>query len=331
MTQAAARVLAATMTLLARERQRLPAPFSLWAEPPSPSEIVEAARAVAADEASVLWVDDVHPARGLMLVRPQPLEGELLGSVSLRLQGPYMVETDPAERGRLAAVLARKAVGLARAGSAGFLSVKTSQDAAVLRGLMSEGFQLAELTARLAGPLDAARIPEYPFERGRGLILSRPESGRFDPESLDELGDLFYDGHRLHGPFLQPDFQGRLWRAVVSRGIAQGRPTLLLIEERTGRMAGLSLVTLGESAAELTALHVTEGRRGEGLGRILLQETVRLLLDVGRRELRVETASWNLPALALYLELGLRPLAPAALLHHRLEPKSAAPRPKTGA
>jgi GNAT superfamily N-acetyltransferase len=316
-TQAAARILAATLTLLSREQRRLPPPFSLWTEALEPADIMAAARAVADDQAEALWVDDAHPARGLLLMRPQPLEAAILGTPSLRLQGPYLVEPDPAERARCSSILAAKAVESAEAQGAAFLSLKTAQDPAVLRGFLEKGFRLAELTARLAGPLKAAGLPEFPFQRGFGLSLERPELD--DSAWLDELGPLFYDGHLLHGPFLSPSFQPKLWRAVAAREIAAGAPALRLTEDRSGRPVGLALVTLRESAAELTVLHVAEGRRGEGLGRLLLAEIVRAALSLGAKTLQAETAAWNLPALALYLGLGLKPTAPAAALHYAFE------------
>jgi GNAT superfamily N-acetyltransferase len=60
---------------------------------------------------------------------------------------------------------------------------------------------------------------------------------------------------------------------------------------------------------------VAEERRGEGLGRLLLSEIVRRLLGMGLGDLDVETACWNLPALSLYQDLGLKPRPPLMALH----------------
>ncbi|MDR2456646.1 MAG: hypothetical protein LBE49_08660, partial [Deltaproteobacteria bacterium] len=141
--QAAARVTAATLTLLAREMEGLPPPYRLWSEPLRADEIREVALEVAAGKAAGIWVEEHHPARGLAIVRPMALESALLGMGSLRLTGPWMVEYDPLERRLAAKIIAAKTKSLPAAGAKKFLSVKTWEDSAVIRGFVDEGFQVA--------------------------------------------------------------------------------------------------------------------------------------------------------------------------------------------
>ncbi|MDR3135231.1 MAG: hypothetical protein LBU69_03965, partial [Deltaproteobacteria bacterium] len=75
---AAAKVLAATMTLMAREMEGLSPPLSLWMPPIKAGDIKGAAQEVISGEAVPLWVDDSHPAMGLAICRSRPLETALL-------------------------------------------------------------------------------------------------------------------------------------------------------------------------------------------------------------------------------------------------------------
>jgi ribosomal protein S18 acetylase RimI-like enzyme len=314
--------MAATLTLLAREMGRQGPPFRLWSEPLAAPEIRDAALQVAAGEAAALWVDDSHPARGLAVIRPLALEGDLLGMMSLRISGPWMVEPDPAERRQAARSIALKAKNLAPQGVRRFLSVKTWQDPAILRGFLDEGFEVAESLARFSGTMDRSRLPEFPFLYHPGLAFRTPRP----PERagwLEALGDLFYDGHHRHGPFLPPDFGARLWREVALGHMGRGEPTLFLWDERQDVPVGLALAERRGPDASLTILHVAEERRGDGLGRLLLCEIVRRLMDLGLGSLSVETACWNLPALGLYQGLGLRPRPPLMALH--LAPRPGGP------
>ena len=55
----------------------------------------------------------------------------------------------------------------------------------------------------------------------------------------------------------------------------------------------------------IESLVITEGRRGEGIGRQLLQTAVRLLEEAGCAEISVSTGADNEAAQKLYLDLGL--------------------------
>jgi ribosomal protein S18 acetylase RimI-like enzyme len=312
--QAAARVTAATLTLLSREMERQPPPFKLWSEPLSGPEIRDVALAVAAGEAAALWVEEHHPARGLSIVRPMGLESALLGFGSLRLTGPWMVESDPAERRLGARAIAAKAKAMPANGPKKFLSVKTWEDPAAIGGFLDEGFQVAQFSSRFFGELDPSKVPEFPFLYHSGLSLRSPPP-RERAGWLDSLGDLFYDGHHMHGPFLPSDFSGRLWREVALRDLGRGDPSVFLWDERQDRPVGLALAAREGPQGSLTILHVAEERRGQGLGRLLICEMIRSLIKIGVSTLSIETASWNLPALQLYQSLGLRLKPPLAVLH----------------
>lgn len=313
---AEAKVLAATLTLMAREMGRLGPPESLWLPELTASAVRESAQAVVSGQAAVLWVDDSHPAQGLAVCRTQPLETALMGQGSLRLSGPWLVEPEPGARYQSSRILARKAKELAGRSEGRFLSIKTWHDPAILRGLIDEGFQLAEIGARLSGPL-GGRDPGVDLDRMAGVSIRRPRGYEF-AGWLDGFEELFFDGHLRHGPFLGPDFQNRLWREVASTDMRRGQPFLFLWQDRPEKAIGLAWGGLNGEAGTLAAIHVAESRRGQGLGAFLARALLRRMAEMGARELTAETASWNLPALRLYAGLGLRPVAPLVALHLKI-------------
>ncbi|MDR3203790.1 MAG: GNAT family N-acetyltransferase [Deltaproteobacteria bacterium] len=312
--QASARVLAATLTLFSREMDIAPPPFSFWTGQLTASEIKQAAMEVVEGKAGVLWVDESYPALGLMLYSFQSLEEILLGYRTIKLKGPWLVEGDALEREKRVGILAEKAKVLALERGVGLITIKTGQDPAVLRALTSQGFQLAEISTRFKGSLNNISPPEYPFLKHPGLSLKKAK-GPERQSWLEQLGDLFYDGHYLHGPYLEPDFQNKLWRQVTLRELNKLQPALFLWDERSDKPVGLALASLFSTQASLTVLYLSENKRGQGLGRLLVLELIRLLRSLGVNELFVETASWNLPALAVYRTLGLKFISPLVALH----------------
>jgi ribosomal protein S18 acetylase RimI-like enzyme len=313
--EATARILAATLTLITREQANLAAPYSLWNPALKPWEIREMAFDVADDKSQVLWVEETHPALGLMTMKERQLEGSLLGFGSALLKGPFLVDPDPSSRQKKTLSLALKARELAKQSSYNFLTAKTTHDPAVLRGFMDAKFSLAEIITRLAGPIPESIKEDDNKKKLGGIVLETPDP-QDGPAILEELGDLFYDGHHLHGPFLSGGFAGRLWSKVAARDLKNQNPALVLRDTRQNSFVGIATGYLVGSEAMLSILHVHESRRGRGLGSVLLRELMVKLYEKGARTLSAETASWNLPALSLYISLGLRPVSPLVALHY---------------
>jgi GNAT superfamily N-acetyltransferase len=269
---------------------------------------------VAAGLADVVWVDDGYPARGLLIRNEQPLETLVLGHRATRLLGPWLFEPDPLERQKIALSLAQKTLNAASGPE--FLAIKAAQDPAVIRGFGQAGFEVAEIGSELSGPILVELIPEFPVKRREGLTLKTPKF-REGEEWLARLGDLFYDGHYLNGPYLPRDFSGKLWRAVCQGLLSQGQPALFLWEELGQRPVAMALASVAGEEARLVAIHVAADRRGQGLGEVLLLEMARELARRGAKTLTAETSSYNLPALALYGAIGLKTRAPFVTLHAR--------------
>jgi ribosomal protein S18 acetylase RimI-like enzyme len=227
-----------------------------------------------------------------------------------------MVEPDGSLRCRNARTIAAKGKELAKKAGGRFLSIKTWHDPSVIRGLIDEGFQVAEIGARLCGRLDQGAHKDD-FGKIAGVSLRRPKNYEW-AAWVESLGELFFDGHLRHGPYLSPGFQNSLWREVAARDMRRGQPFVFLWQDRPERPIGLAWGSLDGPSGVLMAIHVAEERRGQGLGAFLATALFRQMYQMGARELTVETASWNLPALRLYQGLGLSPVAPLMTLHKTL-------------
>jgi ribosomal protein S18 acetylase RimI-like enzyme len=265
-------------------------------------------------QAEVIWCDDSYPGQGLIICRPQNLEAALLGTGSLRLSGPWMVEPDQNLRYKKARTLAQRAKVLAQQKGSRFLSIKTWHDPAIIRGFCDEGFQLAEILTSLAGTPDLEEMADGRTIRTQGLSLRKPHPWEL-AEWLLSLGDLFYDGHLLHGPYFGPDMQRRLWQELASLDLKNNQPMYFLWQDRPEKLIGLGWGRVSETEGNLMAIHVSEQRRGQGLGTYLLESVWRQMSSLGARELVVETASWNIPAQALYRSIGLLTKVPLVALH----------------
>jgi ribosomal protein S18 acetylase RimI-like enzyme len=255
-----------------------------------------------------------------LIMRKRELETELLGYGSAQLKGPHLADPDPRNREKNTLALSREAARLARGEGTGFLSAKTSHDPALIRGFARAGFEVAEIGACLAGPVVVPAAAEdregesRKFFKSAGITVAN--ASETDPGTVvSDLGELFHDGHHLHGPFLPEGFSGKLWSRVLERELGRGAPSLLAFDNRQNRILGIAAADLRGTDATLTVLHVNEERRREGLGRELLLALFRTLADAGAKTMALETSSHNIPAINLYLSLGLKHTAPNITLH----------------
>lgn len=311
-----ARIVAGTLTLLAREIREVGRPMDLWNPPIYPEFIRDIAAEVSRGEAEALWVKEHHPARGLAVFHPSPWESDFFGFACARLLGPFMVVEDQREREARGANLAGQAVDLGLRRNIKLITIKTIHDPAVLRGFLSAGFVLAEIYAALAG-----RVPEKEIEAALPpgfMFVDGDDLPAVSAEVVSALSGFFYDGHYLHDPVTGPMEATRLKSRMISEDLnGAANPALVLWDRKKDRPAGLAAVRISDRAAAMSVLAVSPHYQGQGLGRLILAEILNRLIGLAD-DLRVETASYNLPALKLYQSLGLAPVAPMAALHRHL-------------
>jgi GNAT superfamily N-acetyltransferase len=255
-----------------------------------------------------------------MLYAPSLGETASFGYGCARLAGPWLPPEDQARREAGAARLAALAAGQARDRGDRLVTLKTGQDPAILRGLLAGGFVLSEILTALA--LELAPHSDGSAEPPPGFIWL--ERGREEAASLvEDLGDFFYGGHLRHDSKPGPEAARRIWRQAALDDLAGAADEAVILWDSAARRgAGLATASLGDEEAVLSILALAEPYRGRGLGRPLLSELIRRLIGridpPSRGRLRAETAAYNLPALALYQDLGFKPAPPLAALHLHL-------------
>ena len=311
----AARIVAGTLTLLSREIREVGRPVDLWSPALTPDFIREAAARVGRGEAAPLWVDERHPARGLMIYACSPWESEVFGFGCARLSGPFMVVEGQRDRETRVRRLARLAIERGRADERLLMTIKTFHDPAVLRGFMAEDFVLAEIGASLSGPVPEEEIS---LDRPAGfLFLEETDRAELTDEIVAGLGDFFYDGHYRHDSSPGPEAARRMWSLVLKNDLSgEAKPVVVLWDRKKDRVAGLATVHLNGHAAHLNIMAVTPPYQGRGLSGLILGEALNRLRALGVTTLSAETASYNLPALGLYHRLGLKPTTPLAAFHY---------------
>ncbi len=109
-----------------------------------------------------------------------------------------------------------------------------------------------------------------------------------------------------------PEVSARGWAQVLSEQSGRDVPidVLLVAEDDEGRPVGLVYARAGDDAsastAEITALYVASGRRGEGCGSALLRTAATELIRLGYTRARLQVLSANLLARGFYEHLGGR-------------------------
>ena len=93
---------------------------------------------------------------------------------------------------------------------------------------------------------------------------------------------------------------------------ALDRPNVRFVVARVnGQIVGCGSLVIGrEGKAELKRMIVTEGARGKGAGRAILNALEDIAEHEGVRHIRLETGPKNLQALSLYRSFGYRERGP---------------------
>jgi putative acetyltransferase len=104
----------------------------------------------------------------------------------------------------------------------------------------------------------------------------------------------------------------------VGKIIAKGGR--IFMAEQDGEPVGcVALIKLEDGGYEVAKMTVSEGLRGSGLGKKLMQRCIDAGVEDGAPRLYLETNSSLAPALALYRATGFKDLAPAETEYARAD------------
>jgi len=125
--------------------------------------------------------------------------------------------------------------------------------------------------------------------------------------ALADAPDAFGDTHERAAT--EPE---ATWRAWIERGWGSG-PQVTLVAEEEGAWHGIVVGVLLDAepgaahAAHLYAMWVDPARRGEGLGRALVEAVAAWARERGATRLRLGVTTTNTAAAALYRSCGFLP------------------------
>ncbi len=86
--------------------------------------------------------------------------------------------------------------------------------------------------------------------------------------------------------------------------LTQGDGVVTRVAVRDGERLGFVVLQFGPSVGWIQAIAVSPSERGQGVGRTLVAEAIRVARRTGVRRLRLTTAQANVEALELFLKCG---------------------------
>ncbi len=94
------------------------------------------------------------------------------------------------------------------------------------------------------------------------------------------------------------------WEESTFRGLMRRPSAALLVAENDDELTGYSVMWFAADEGELGDIAVVPERRGEGIGRMLLRESIAVAASRGTRSLYLEVRESNEVARRLYEKVG---------------------------
>jgi [ribosomal protein S18]-alanine N-acetyltransferase len=107
---------------------------------------------------------------------------------------------------------------------------------------------------------------------------------------------------------LETDLQPRPWSEQVFRDELDAENRTYLVATGPNGIVGFAGAMVIGDEAHITNLLVTDRSRREGIGRKMLVALIEAAVAQGARHLTLEVRTTNMPARALYAQLGLAPV-----------------------
>lgn len=126
----------------------------------------------------------------------------------------------------------------------------------------------------------------------------------FDPRWREDFATLNLEW--LQRWFVVEPFDREVLGNPEHHILADGGRILFAVDDEDRAVGTVALMHAGDGVYELTKMAVAPGARGRGIGRLLMDEALRLYRSLGARELYLESSSKLAPALALYEGVGFR-------------------------
>ena len=126
----------------------------------------------------------------------------------------------------------------------------------------------------------------------------------FDPRWREDFATLNLEW--LQRWFVVEPFDREVLGNPEHHILADGGRILFAVDDEDRAVGTVALMHAGDGVYELTKMAVAPGARGRGIGRLLMDEALRLYRSLGARELYLESSSKLAPALALYESVGFR-------------------------
>ena len=126
----------------------------------------------------------------------------------------------------------------------------------------------------------------------------------FDPRWREDFATLNLEW--LQRWFVVEPFDREVLGNPERHILADGGRILFALDVADRALGTVALMHAGDGVYELTKMAVAPDARGRGIGRLLMDEALRLYRSLGAQELYLESSSKLSPALALYESVGFR-------------------------